>query len=335
MSIKYAQFMDSLRVEAKKKDIPFIGNIELTHSCNFRCKMCYVVNECGGHDLDTKQWNNLLKQATDCGMGEAYLSGGEPLVRKDFEDIYCKLYDRGVRIMVLTNGTLIDEKILEIFKKRPPEGISVTLYGNTNETYNCITGCSDGYDRVLKAINLMRKNSMPLSLKVPALNPLKGEYESIRNFADENNLRLTVGKYISPVRGTDTMQGDWRMNANDLYETVEIIERDGNFQYRPSNRTGKLDCNCGKGRFAICYDGRLVGCLSYTELYTKPLEVGFQNALIQLRDKINHQTQYCRECNSCEVREKCSLCPGINYAESQSLEICTDYRKSLAKKGIL
>lgn len=335
MQQTYAEFMNDLRAEAKKKDIPFIGNIELSHKCNLKCKMCYVVNESGGPDLSTKQWNSLLKQAAECGMGEAYLSGGEPLIRNDFEEIYSKLYDNGVRIMLLTNGTLIDRTIVDIFKKRPPEGISISLYGSNNETYNEITGCADGYDRVLNAISLLKNNNMPLSLKVPALLPIKGQYTSIRKFADEYDLKLTVGKYISPIRGNNKMQIDWRMGADDLYDTVKIIEREENFRYRPTNRSGKLECNCGRGRFAICYDGRLVGCLSYTELYTYPLEVGFCNALKELREKIKQQKSYCHECSTCKVRDKCSLCPGINYAESQSLEICTEYRKSLAEKNIL
>lgn len=115
-----------------------------------------------------------------------------------------------------------------------------------------------------------------------------------------------------------------------------IVENNSNVTVPvPKTRTGMLDCNCGKGRFAICYDGRMVGCLSYTELYSYPLKDGFQQALEELRRLLSQQKDHCLECTQCAYQDKCSKCPGINYAESGSLKICTDYRRELARFNLL
>lgn len=335
MERTYSEFMQAIHEEARKNNIPSIGNIELTSRCNLRCKMCYVVNEDGGQDLSTDQWNSLLGQAVEAGLREAYLSGGEPLIRDDFEEIYCKLYDKGVRVMIITNGLLVNSKLIDMLKRRPPEGVSITLYGSNNDSYNTITGCSDGYDRVQRSVELLIKNHMPLSLKVQALRPLKDDYYAIMAFARSHNLGITFGKYISPFRGCYDMQVDWRMDAKEIAEFTCMVEGSNKTVYAPSNRSGRLDCNCGKGRFAICYDGRLVGCLSYTELHTEPLVEGFEAALFRLRELITMQNTHCEDCMHCECSDTCSMCPGINYAETGSLEICSKYRKSLAMAGVL
>lgn len=332
----YKHFMDSLKEESKEKEIPFIGNIELTGLCNLKCKMCYVINEDGDKDLTTEEWNLLLRDAVKAGMGEAYLSGGEPLLRNDFEELYCKLYDLGTRIMILTNGILLDEKLVEIFKKRPPEGISITLYGCDNESYETITGCPDGFDKVMSSIEKSISNNLPLSLKVPALKPLLNQYNLFSNIANRYNLKMSLGKYISPVRGCTSLSNNWRLSPKEINDIIPLIEGKDRFVYAPTKRTGKVsDCNCGKGRFAICYDGRLVGCLSYTELCTYPLIDGFTVALSKLREMIDKQEDFCQACKECEYVNKCSLCPGVNYAETGSLCKCSDYRKSLAQYGVL
>ena len=79
MSTTYRDFMNSIIAESRKNNVPYIGNIELTGCCNLACEMCYVIHEIGGRDLSTAEWNTLLEDAAKAGMGEAYLSGGEPL----------------------------------------------------------------------------------------------------------------------------------------------------------------------------------------------------------------------------------------------------------------
>ena len=336
MSTTYRDFMNSIIAESRKNNVPYIGNIELTGCCNLACEMCYVIHEIGGRDLSTAEWNTLLEDAAKAGMGEAYLSGGEPLLREDFEEIYCKLYDQGVRIMVITNGLLFDTRIIKFMKRRPPEGISITLYGCNNDTYHKITHCKNGYDKVSNSIQLIKDNHLPLSLKVPALKPLRGYYHEIKKMADKNDATITLGKYISPIRGCNTCTSDWRMAAKEIKELALLIEGDQSYIYAPQKRTGKIaDCNWGNGRFAICYDGRMTGCLSYTEIFTDPLKEGFKPALERLRKLKAVQSTSCNTCDSCHFAQNCSMCPGINYAETGSLKLCSEYRKSLAQHHVL
>ena len=123
-----------------KKRVPVTGSINLTHRCNLNCVHCYL----GGRDseirspnaeLNTEQWLEIIDQVTDVGCLDLLLSGGEVLLRPDFETIYQKAVSNGLLVTVFTNGTLLNGKILSLFADLPPQYIEISLYGATAHTY--------------------------------------------------------------------------------------------------------------------------------------------------------------------------------------------------------
>ena len=91
-----------LHSKGRKLGIPVAGNFELTARCNFNCPMCYVhmtpeqLKASGREELTAKQWLEIAKAAKDKGMLFALLTGGEPLVRKDFFEIYDGMREMGL-----------------------------------------------------------------------------------------------------------------------------------------------------------------------------------------------------------------------------------------------
>lgn len=338
--MRYSEYLDYLDGIARSRGIPFQGDFELTGHCNLRCKFCYVSSGSAraSPDLRTEQWLGIIRQAVEAGMVRATFTGGEVLLRDDFEELYCKTYDMGVRILILTNGLLLDENIAKVLKRRMPDGISMTLYGGSNTSYRNVTGASNGYDRAIKAIELMKGNNLPLSLKTIALPELWNDFQVIRSIADKYELEISLVKYLSPQRNAGVKQDmQWRLDPPEIQKIIRIIgdDEDSLSVSTSKLRTGLANCNCGKGRFAICYDGKMVGCLSYTELCTFPLVDGFSKALDSLRALLFKQSDVCQECTSCSYKEQCTMCPGLNYAESGSISLCSSYRKKLAKYGIV
>ena len=121
------------------KRIPVSGTFELTSRCNLDCKMCYVhmskaEQDKIGRELTAEQWIDLGRQAVDAGMIYLLLTGGEPLLRPDFQEIYTALIQMGLMMTINTNATLMTPQIIELFKKHRPEKVNVTLYGMSDET---------------------------------------------------------------------------------------------------------------------------------------------------------------------------------------------------------
>ena len=103
---------------------------ELIPHCNLDCRMCYVhlnVEQLKGCKfLSAEEWESLMGQAVDCGMMFATLTGGECLTHPDFERLYLYLYNKSVRVGVLTNGVLLDEEKIGFLKKYPPVSLQIT-----------------------------------------------------------------------------------------------------------------------------------------------------------------------------------------------------------------
>ena len=105
--------------------IPISGVFELTGRCNFSCPMCYV-HDTGenreGRELTAEQWLDIAREARDMGMVFALLTGGEPLLRKDFFQIYRGMKELGLMVSINSNGSLLHGEILEQLLLDPPPG---------------------------------------------------------------------------------------------------------------------------------------------------------------------------------------------------------------------
>ena len=90
--------------------IPVSGTFELTPRCNLSCEMCYIRMSAAeeatiGQELTADEWLSLGKQAVDAGMVYLLLTGGEPLQRPDFSEIYSGLAEMEILLTLNTNGT--------------------------------------------------------------------------------------------------------------------------------------------------------------------------------------------------------------------------------------
>lgn len=98
-----------LDVKARHAGFPMRGSFELTPCCNLDCKMCYVHltpqqlrNEKNGV-LSGEQWIDIIRQASDMGMFEATLTGGEALLHPEFDRIFLFMEEKNIYVNLKTN----------------------------------------------------------------------------------------------------------------------------------------------------------------------------------------------------------------------------------------
>ena len=151
-----------LHQKGRRLGLPIAGTFELTARCNFNCPMCYVhltpeqLKATGREELTAQQWLDIAKEAKDRGMIFALLTGGEPLVRKDFFEIYDGMRQMGILVSINSNGSMLKGDILERFLKNPPSRFNISLYGGNNETYRNMCGIP-AYDQVKENIRALRQ----------------------------------------------------------------------------------------------------------------------------------------------------------------------------------
>ena len=116
----YQAYRELLFARADTQGIPLSGTFELTPRCNFNCKMCYIHRSeqdalALAGEKSAAQWLSLAEECCKQGTLLLLLTGGEPLVRKDFREIYTGCRKMGLMISINSNGSLIQDDMLEFF----------------------------------------------------------------------------------------------------------------------------------------------------------------------------------------------------------------------------
>ena len=192
--------LDALRHRAANEGIPLHGTLALTHRCNLRCVHCYVLPNAKSPalELPAADWLALAREAAEAGCFSILLTGGEPLLREDFAEIYLGIRKLGMHAMLFTNATRVDRRILEMLGAAPPRLIEVTVYGASPETYERVTGRAAGYDEALRGISLLRAAGLPVRLKTVLMRGNQHDFETLRGLAAPGEPPLRYDAAIQP-----------------------------------------------------------------------------------------------------------------------------------------
>lgn len=188
----------ALEKTSLKRYIPLRAMLELTYRCNFRCVHCYLVEFRSPGELSREEWRNTLDDLASQGCLFLTLTGGEPLLRKDFFDIAGDARDRRFALRVFTNGSLVDESVAREFAKIGTLSTEVSLYGMTDEVSKAVTTKRHSAEVVLEAIQRLRSHGVPVKIKVPVLKQNLHELPAMRSFAERVGAGFLANPNITP-----------------------------------------------------------------------------------------------------------------------------------------
>lgn len=353
----------TLAAYAAQRHVPLGGTFELTPRCNLRCKMCYVRLDKSqidliGRELTAKEWIALAKDAADTGTLNLLITGGEPLIRADFEEIYSALANMGFVITLNTNAALMTPQLLKLFKKYPPTATNVTLYGASSETYEKVCGNLYGFNQTLRGLDMLSEVPTVLEVRTTFIKDNMYELDEVRKIANRYTKRFAINTTVNKaVRGACTDVENCRLTpaqmfdmtaANaEYYQTLNShteIALEKNMEtdnYAQAKDYGFdlppkiITCLAAKSMYWITWDGKMLPCGSFSSPYTLPLEEGFKSAWDRLPSLFEH-ISLPQECVKCEYADgKCSNCPAILQTESGSFDKISHYICEIAKERAL
>ena len=350
--MKYQQFIDYLFYKSRKSGAPMSGTFELTSRCNLDCRMCYIHKRANDQtaiksELSASDWINYAKEAQKSGMLLLLLTGGEPLLRPDFREIYTACINLGILISINTNGTLIDESTVGFFKKNPPLRVNLTLYGASPETYQRLCGDPTAYNRAYKAVELLTNAGIRVKLNFSATPENSDDLPQIYKFAKEKNLLLQVASYMFPPlracefgdcaahRLTPEQAGkirwsydEYRFDDEKLRERAEkflaskaVPDEDNECQELPTER---IRCRAGSTTFWMTWKGDMRPCGMMTTPSISVIENGFQNAWSFIKEE-REKIMLPAKCTACKKGAVCELCPAACYAENGDYTVVPEY----------
>jgi len=183
--------------------VPLEGTIETTYRCNLNCVHCYVNQPAGSREERERELSlERLKQLIDEMVAEGTLfvlfTGGEVLVRRDFPELYLYARAQGLLVTIFTNGTLVTERIADLFAEHRPEKIEISLYGMTRETYDRVTRVPGSFDKCMEGIQRLVDRGIPLSLKTMALAWNQHEIQAMDAYAKSLGLVFRFDSSLNP-----------------------------------------------------------------------------------------------------------------------------------------
>ncbi|CAK0742341.1 Radical SAM domain-containing protein [Gammaproteobacteria bacterium] len=157
--------------------------VELTERCNNDCLHCCINlpagdSEARRRELNTAQVQEILRQAADLGYGQVHLTGGEPLLRLDFEAIYLFARRLGLDVLLFTNGRLITTHLADLFAHIPPRvPIEITVYGMHAESYDAATRAPGAFAQFMRGVQRLWERKVPFVVKSAVLPSNRDEMD--------------------------------------------------------------------------------------------------------------------------------------------------------------
>jgi radical SAM protein with 4Fe4S-binding SPASM domain len=337
------------RLKSKRSPISF--DIEVTARCNMDCRHCYINlpagdNAARSRELSIGEIADIAAQAIDMGAVWCLITGGEPLLRQDFAEIYMMLKRKGLLVSVFTNATLLNEELIKLFKKCPPRDIEVTVYGVTKETYECVTRRPGSFEKFMNGLNMLIENGIRIRLKAMAIKSNLHEQKQIAEFCrarTKDFYRFDPQLHLRFDRDRERNEGirSERLTPEQIVE-LEISDekRIGallkNCSSLINDEFGHINCNhlfhcgAGNGSFNVSYDGRFRLCSSlWAEETTCDLRKGTLKdaweAVPRIRDMRSDKRSFLESCRKCAIVNLCLWCPAHAHLETGELDGTTPY----------
>jgi radical SAM protein with 4Fe4S-binding SPASM domain len=269
-------------------------------------------------------------------------SGGEPLLRDDFCEVYVFARKLGLKVILFTNATLITPPLAELFNQIPPlKKIEVSVYGMTKISYEAVTKSPGSFEAAFRGINLLLKNEIPFIVKSAYLPQNKNEMvefdrwsatikwmEVLPSYAMFFDLRCRrdlkdKNDAIKKLR-VSAREGVEIIAKRNVNYTIEMDRFCSRFTRPPGNKL----LSCGAGIRSGCVDayGNLQLCMmlrhpdTVYDLKKGTIEDALKNFFPMTRGQMALNPTYLSRCAKCFLKGLCNQCPAKSWMEHGSLD---------------
>ena len=307
--------------------------INLTEKCNERCVHCYIPERkrSKGEGLDYELIRRLINEFSEMGGREIVLSGGEALLRQDLDQIIEHAASKGFNISILSNLTLLTERLVNTLKKYHVD-VQTSLYSTNEKIHDAITGRKGSCKKTKEAIQILCQEGIPVTISCIVMRTNKSDFIGVLEFGastgasvqcncglnmdlDFNNKnllnRLTEEevrdfyvKLFNYHRENDDL--DFSLRTHNISAMTESLE-----WYLKQYPCMELHKSCsinGNGDVCPCGSfGLVIGNVKAKSLKDIWYEAVSKNEVFNLLN------QDMGACGSCQDFEYCYVCPSIKY----------------------
>jgi radical SAM protein with 4Fe4S-binding SPASM domain len=273
-------------------------------------------------------------------------TGGEPLLRPDFADLYVFSRKLGLKVILFTNATLVTPELARMLARIPPlEPVEVSVYGMTRESCEAVTRNPGSFEAARRGIDLLLEANVSFVVKGAIMPPNRRDISDLDAWAMElpwmtRPPALAVMLTLRTRR--DSHECNQRIRSLRMLpeEALAIltrrpegyIERMKRFLAGFSGPPGDRLFDCGAGCAMCCVDayGWLQPCMmlkhpdaSY-DLKHGSLSEALTTFFARLRETRALNPDYLARCARCFLKDLCEQCPAWSWSEHGTLDTPVD-----------
>ena len=191
--------------------------------CNLKCIHCYAQSRDIEYkdELTTQQGKELIDDLAQFGSPVILFSGGEPTMRKDLPELAMHARDKGMRAVISTNGTLIDEKMAKVLKDIGLSYVGVSLDG-MRETNDKFRGVPGAFDAALQGMRNCKKEGIKVGLRFTINKKNAQDIPAIFDLLEKEGIpRVCFYHLVYAGRGSKLVEED--LSHEESRRVVDLI----------------------------------------------------------------------------------------------------------------
>lgn len=304
-------------------------HVEITSKCNERCIHCYIPHENKISHIDSDLFYDILKQCKDMKLLHLTLSGGEPMLHKKFCEFLQKCNEYNFSVNVLSNLTLLDDKIISEMRANPLLGVQVSLYSMNPNIHDEITQMKGSFEKTKNAILKLIENDIPLQISCPIMKQNKDCYSDVIEWAKNHNIQVS-DDYVIIARYNHTINNlNCRLSDDEVKELIYIKATNNPLYLKQIEIEAKKKkgiepndfvCSVCNSSICIAENGNIYPCAGWQDYILGNVKENSINYIWNNSEKV----QYLRDlrkhnfpkCLQCSAKEFCTMCMVRNANEN-------------------
>jgi SynChlorMet cassette radical SAM/SPASM protein ScmF len=338
----------------------------LTEGCNLACRHCWLAPQYQRADqslsaLPLELINSIIQQAKPLGLSGVKLTGGEPLLHPQIEEIVEVIKKEGLQLTVETNGVLCTPRLARKIAQCKRALVSVSLDGADAKTHEWVRGVPGCFDQAVKGVQTLVDAGLKPQIIMTLMKRNKDQVAEMIALAEGLGAASLKFNIIQPTARGETMyRNDEALSIQEALSLGEIVENrlskncsikifyDQPLCFRPLGRIFGDDGNgfgtCGiqgilgvlpDGSYALCGIGENVPCLVFGHAGIDRLEDIWNGSVVlkELREGLPSRLE--GVCADCMMKSRClGKCIAQNYYRSKDLWKPFWFCEEAAKEGL-
>ncbi len=303
-------------------------HIEIANECNERCLHCYIPHELKTKTIDSSLFFKIVGEGRDLNILNVTLSGGEPLLHRDFVGFLKRCRELDLSVNVLTNLTLLTDEIIEEMVKNPLLCVQTSIYSMNPEIHDTITKMKGSLEKtktnVLKLLNM----GIPVQISCPVMKQNKDSFGEVVSWGKEHNITVATDYVIFASYDHTSCNLVNRLSLEEVNEVFDsqLTKEYADYLYDSAKEKYAMTADdpiCSICRYYLCIsaEGDVFPCVGWQNNKLGNLQEKSIKEIWQDSSEIKCLREIKRNsfprCVSCEDRGYCTVCMMNNSNENE------------------